>query len=118
MEKVKEGLEIAAEVLVRVAAALVLGAFLLGYRVLFVMSGSMEPVIREGQMIVVRRVDDGDELQIGDVITYQRPEGDYSVTHRIVRVTDDGYVTKGDYNVYEDQKVVEPWMVRYRAVWW
>ena len=118
ISKIKKITSIMAEVAVRIIAVTVIIAAILGYRVLFVMSGSMEPVIREGQMIVVRRVDDARELEVGDIVTYLKPEDDYTVTHRIIEVTDEGFVTKGDYNVYADQLVVEPEWVKYKVVWY
>jgi signal peptidase len=69
---------------------------------LTVLSGSMSPTVPEGSVVVVREVDVAD-LEIGDVITYQRRSGEPTlVTHRIVGISvgRDGptFRTRGDAN--------------------
>lgn len=56
-------------------------------------SGSMEPAISVNDMVVVCETDD---YQIGDVISFKSDRS--VVTHRIVEITTDGYLTKGDAN--------------------
>ena len=67
-----------------------------------VLSGSMEPEIPTGSVVVV----DGrkKEWNPGDVITYRR--GNMVVTHRIVEKSEEGYCTKGDANAEEDAGIV------------
>lgn len=67
-----------------------------------VLSGSMEPEIPTGSVVVV----DGrkKEWNPGDVITYRR--GNMVVTHRIVEKSEEGYCTKGDANTEEDAGIV------------
>lgn len=73
----------------------------LHYGTYVVLSGSMEPAIRTGSVIVAMATPQ-DQLKIGDVITYVRAGDQENVTHRIVDVkpTSDGpsFVTKGDAN--------------------
>ena len=79
-----------------------------------VLTGSMEPVIYPGDVIIVRKMleeEQIDALTKGDVITFQRL--DYTVTHRIQEVLIDeagnrSFVTKGDNNESEDQEAVLP----------
>ena len=83
---------------------------LVGYQMLIVRSGSMEPAIRTGSTVLVRRVP-AEDLRVGDVITYERTDGPpVAVTHRIVEVLDPGppptFRTKGDANSAEDPYVV------------
>lgn len=78
------------------------GPKVLPYQTFFVRSGSMEPAIEVGELIFLTRVDAAD-LEVGDVITFERPDReDVLVTHRIVAIeeTDQGKVfqTKGDAN--------------------
>lgn len=79
------------------------------YKVLTVISGSMEPAIKMGSVVVVRPVDD---YKIGDVITF----GPYSktkapTTHRIydIKVVEGQpiYITKGDVNNAPDAREVQ-----------
>lgn len=76
-----------------------------------VATGSMEPAIGVGDVVVVCRTDP-DTLQEGDVIRY-RADG-YTVIHRIVQRQDDGegraqaFITQGDNNNGPDTDPVSP----------
>ena len=80
----------------------------LGYKAAIVMSGSMEPEIKTGSIIVLQDVKDTSALEVGDVICFM--SGESAVTHRINAVsrTDDGvkYITKGDANNAVDATAV------------
>lgn len=81
----------------------------MGYKPFIVLSGSMEPGIMTGDMVLVRETDAGN-LQKGDVIAYK--SGEAVITHRIMDVkTENGevrYVTQGDANESPDQTTVRP----------
>ncbi len=81
----------------------------MGYKPFIVLSGSMEPEIMTGDMVLVRNTDAGN-LQKGDVIAYK--SGEAVITHRIIDVkTENGevrYVTQGDANDSPDQTTVRP----------
>jgi signal peptidase len=81
-----------------------------------VLSGSMEPAIGAGDVVVVRDVPAG-EIDAGDVITYTDGQ---RVTHRVVEVRGSGentrFVTKGDANEDRDAEPVTPAEVE-GAVW-
>lgn len=90
------------------AAALVLAllallaGMALGYRLLVVRSGSMEPALMPGDVIVTR-VAGPETVNPGDVVTFRdASRGDRLITHRVVQsVSRDGYVefeTRGDAN--------------------
>ena len=72
------------------------------YKLLIVMSGSMEPVIDTKDVILIEKED---QYKIGDVITFAVSETK-SYTHRIVEETEEGFVTKGDANNANDSGVV------------
>lgn len=82
---------------------------LFGYRMLHVISSSMEPEIQENTCILIRGVD-ADELEVGDIITFVSTDPSiygYYNTHRIYDIyeNDEGircFVTKGDANDYPD----------------
>jgi signal peptidase len=85
-----------------VALALTVGPRVFGYKALAVQSGSMEPGIPIGSLVVDVPAD-ADRLRVGDVITFHRPDGaNELITHRIVRIEerwgDRVFVTKGDAN--------------------
>ena len=68
-------------------------------------TGSMEPVIPVGGLVVIKPVDPG-TLKTGDIICFKFSEG-MSITHRIINITDEGFVTKGDANEDLDLWTVE-----------
>lgn len=66
----------------------------LQYKPAIVVSGSMEPMIKTGSLLLVDKKDKN--IEIGDVIAYKNH--DMEVSHRVVEITSNGYVTKGDNN--------------------
>jgi signal peptidase len=73
-----------------------------------VSSGSMEPVLDVGTLIVARPVDAGG-VAVGDVIVFTNPaEPTQRVVHRVVGETADGWRTRGDANPVEDPWIVTP----------
>ena len=87
---------------------LIWGFKCLGYEVLVVQSGSMEPVYHVGSLIYVKSVEP-EELEVGDVITFELGNG-VRGTHRIIEILDNNgeisFITKGDANEMEDNKPV------------
>lgn len=81
-----------------------------GIKTFVVQSGSMEPAIRTGSVVVVKPAD---SYAIGDVITFgPRSKTKPPTTHRIVEVRDDGnYVTRGDANTDDDMRTVSRYEV-------
>lgn len=76
--------------------------FVLGMRSLSVMSGSMEPAIRTGDVIVDEWINPG-SARVGDVISFNDPgRGGVVLTHRVVgmrkRNARVDFVTRGDAN--------------------
>ena len=84
-----------------------------GFSVLQVTSGSMEPEIPVGGIVIVRKVKP-DSLKVGDVISFYSNDVDISGkvnTHRIIEIkqSESGekiFRTKGDANEYADTAAV------------
>lgn len=74
-----------------------------GFRAAVVLTGSMESAISPGDLIVTEK---RNGYAVGDIVTYMT-DGGASITHRIVRTTAEGYITKGDANDSEDADVVK-----------
>lgn len=80
----------------------------MGHKVLTVLSGSMEPAISTGDVIIVKPLTPEDSIKEGDIITFRTKEKqDMLITHRVMgAVLINGepraYVTKGDANKSED----------------
>ncbi|MFW6117098.1 MAG: signal peptidase I [Thermoproteota archaeon] len=66
-----------------------------------VYTSSMKPVIPVGSLVVIKPVDP-ETLKTGDIICFKISEST-SVTHRVVNITQEGYITKGDANEDPDQ---------------
>jgi signal peptidase I len=81
--------------------------FFFGIKSLTVLSGSMEPTIHVGDIVVVRQISALD-ARVGDVVTFRDPtDRDKLITHRVRRISvADGTVsfeTKGDANTSIEQ---------------
>ena len=63
------------------------------YQILVVQSGSMEPTIKTGAIVVVKPQT---EYQVSDIITFK--SGRNNVTHRIIEINGTEISTKGDAN--------------------
>lgn len=70
-----------------------------GYAILEVVSGSMEPTIKVGDMIVINT--NYKDYKKDDIVTFL-DVNDAFVTHRIVKINDNEIVTKGDANDSND----------------
>lgn len=86
-------------------------SMLFGIRPLVVISGSMEPTIPVGSVILSRTVP-ATEVAVGDVVTVERPRNLGLITHRVVSTTAHGgstdLVLRGDANKVDDP---EPYTV-------
>lgn len=79
-------------------------------KILMVSTGSMEPAIHTGSLVVIKQVNDYKE---GDIITFGKiSKTETPVTHRIHKIKDNNgnktYVTKGDANNAPDLRDVQP----------
>lgn len=76
--------------------------YLLGSRSLTVLSGSMEPALHVGDVVVVEQVLPLD-VRVGDIVTFRDPtDTSRLITHRVRQIDVEGrnvgFVTKGDAN--------------------
>lgn len=81
----------------------------LGYKPFIVLSGSMEPEISPGDLILTKNVDPK-EIKVGDIISFRSDET-IVVSHRVTEVLTEGglaFYTKGDANIGEDAENVLP----------
>ena len=84
----------------------------MGFSILQVLTGSMEPTIPEGSMLLIQKTAP-ETLQTGDIISFFSPDPTLDGalnTHRIQQVVTEedtlSFVTKGDANFLEDQQPV------------
>lgn len=92
-------------------------AFAFGYKPVIIESGSMEPVIRTGAYVLLKKAD-YTEVKEGDIITFYTDRG--YVTHRLAGI-DEGalgrgeeayLITRGDANRIEDHERLAPSQIR------
>ena len=86
----------------------------MGFSILQVLTGSMEPTIPEGSMLLIRRTDPN-TLTEGDIISFYSPDPSLDGalnTHRIVGVDQSGeelrFTTKGDANFWRISSMWTP----------
>lgn len=89
----------------------------LGIKTYVIISGSMEPNLQIGDIVIVKKVAQN-ELKQGDIISYR--QGQSVITHRIAEVIDkEGeveYKTKGDNNNAEDSGIISYEMIEGKVV--
>ena len=108
MKKIAAGLGLALMVIAILLLAFMFIGPRFGWETHTVMSGSMEPALKVGGLIVTRP-EKLDNIQVGDIITFDAG-GKLKVTHRVVDIVEiDGkphFQTKGDANEEPDPNLV------------
>ena len=108
IEKKKSLAREAVEIVVAIAVAILVYyglSFVLGtpMPIVSVVSGSMEPVLYSGDLIILTSPKD---IKVTDVVIYQRPDISETIIHRIIEERDGGYIIKGDNNPIPDPGIV------------
>lgn len=86
-----------------------------GQKPLVVISGSMEPTLKVGGILYYEKIDIN-ELDEGDILVYQTKE--HIISHRIVDITENGFITKGDINNSVDNYLVSDEQVLGKGTNW
>lgn len=91
--------------------------FIFGYKPFIIATGSMEPEYLTNSIVIIRE-DAYEDLKVGDVIAF-KPEllGGAGAMHRIVESTEEGLITKGDNNAFNDDGYVTADNYIGRAIW-
>ena len=80
-----------------------------GYDSFVIYSGSMEPTVKTGSLLVVKPVA-AENLQVGDVIVFRSPGNHATITHRIAGIREENgqriFTTKGDASSNPDPREV------------
>lgn len=78
------------------------------YGAYVIVSGSMEPIIKVNDAIIIKRTDAVD-ISVGDVVTYKSVDPMFPnimITHRVIDIFEENgvtkYITKGDNNATRD----------------
>ena len=89
------------------------------YRVFYIMSESMEPVIAENGFVIGKVLSKDEKLQVGNIYAYKRDGilGQEIVIHRLIAITEDGrYQFQGDNNELPDEVLVEREDIGYEII--
>ena len=89
------------------------------YRVFYIMSESMEPVIAENGIVMGKVVPKDEKLKVGNIYAYKRDGmlGQEIVIHRLIAITEDGrYQFQGDNNELPDEALVEREDIGYKII--
>lgn len=76
---------------------------LFGYTFLQVKTGSMENSINVGDIVIVKILDNDDKIEKQDIVTYKEDKA--LITHRIIDISEDTIITKGDANNTADSPI-------------
>ncbi len=105
MKRAVEYLSLALVMVLMSAAVLTYLAPHLGWRVDAVVSGSMEPCLKVGSLVVTRPVNP-EAIIVGDIITFKPTTiGETTITHRVISIGKASplyFITKGDANGRHD----------------
>lgn len=80
-----------------------------GYKQMAVLTGSMKPKIKPGDLVIVKNIKDLNTIGVGTIVTYKNKEN-VLVTHRVSELNNKNgvktYITKGDANPVADVETV------------
>lgn len=72
-----------------------------GYGILIVLTNSMEPMIQEKELIIIK---EKEAYELNDIVTYCDLYGTL-ITHRIVQMDEDSFMARGDNNSVVDENM-------------
>lgn len=72
---------------------------LFGKSILVVTTGSMNPTIDSEELIIIS---EKENYEINDIVTYEDKDG-FLITHRIIELNENEFITKGDSNNLKDE---------------
>lgn len=67
---------------------------------------SMYPILRSVDNIITEKYEKRDDIRVGDIIVYPHPDKTFDVVHRIIKIMDNGVITRGDNNSKIDPYVI------------
>ena len=90
--------------------------FILGYKPYIILTGSMEPTIRQYGLVIVEK-DGFNNVQVGDIISFDEPGVLRHVCHRVIAIENGVLTTKGDNNNSQDLGTVSESNFIGKVVW-
>ena len=91
--------------------------FLFGYKPYIIASESMEPAFKKYAFVLIKK-ESSANIKAGEVIAFKAAQiSGKAALHRVVDITADGFVTKGDANKRVDEQIVTGDAFLGREVW-
>lgn len=90
-----------------------------GYKPIYILTDSMEPAIPAGSWVVGVPTR-GEETAVGDVAAYRKENGTKLqplVIHRVVGITESGFIFQGDNNKLPDSQTVSADQIVYKIIY-
>ena len=72
---------------------------------------SMYPTLRSIDNIITEKYGKIDDIKVGDIIVYPHPDKIFDVVHRIIKIRDDGVITRGDNN-----NKIDPYVIKFEDI--
>jgi signal peptidase I, archaeal type len=79
--------------------------YVFGYKPYIIISGSMEPYLQINSLVIVKKVN-FKNIKVGDVISFNTDNIKTSICHRVIKITNEGLVTKGDNSKVADLTII------------
>lgn len=73
------------------------------YPMAAITSSSMWPSLKQGDLVLIKGIEDKSEVKEGDIIVYENSKG--FTIHRVIKIYEDRVITKGDANNVADAPV-------------
>ncbi len=73
------------------------------YPMASITSGSMWPVLKKGDLILIKGIVSKEEIEIDDIVVFKNEKG--FTIHRVIQLDEDTLITKGDANNVKDKPV-------------
>ena len=85
--------------------AFISAPMIFGYKPIVVLSGSMEPTFKVGNIIYYFHAPE-EEIKQYDIVTFTYDDSEELITHRVNEIKNGKYETKGDANESPDKKLI------------
>lgn len=78
--------------------------------IVVVLSGSMEPGVHRGDLLLLTNYEERQRLVAGDIVVYKLPERNVPIVHRIIKIHENSQrgvsiLSKGDNNIPDDREL-------------
>lgn len=86
-----------------------------GYRIFYIPTESMAPVISQGDFVIGVPVD-YENVKVGDIVIYKSRSRGIMICHRVIEKREEGFVFQGDNNKEADEEIVGEREIGYRII--